>query len=144
MMNANSTINHKSHPKTSQALVPVPDDFPPMLRPQCGVWADASGRVEIMFRLDTGGSNYTHIVVEPSKDGSLPKIRGKNSESVPIFATVEQAAKLFSFARKTLYGWIETRKLRPEHGLRKFGGQYRIEWKTFEAAVARGEVGSCS
>jgi len=115
-----------------------------MLRPHCGVWVDPSGGVEIMFRLDNEGSNYTRIVVEPSKDGSLPKIRGKNSESIPIFITVEQAAKLCSLARKTLYSWIETRKLRAEHGLRKFGGQYRIEWNTFEAAVARGEVGSCS
>jgi excisionase family DNA binding protein len=144
MVSANSIVNHKSQPKTSKTLVPVPDDSPPMLRPHCGIWADPSGRVEIMFRLDGEGGNFTHIVVEPSRDGLPPKIRGKNTESIQVFVSVEQAAKLCGFARKTLYVWIETGKLRSGHGLRKFGGQYRIEWKTFEAAVARGEVGSCS
>jgi hypothetical protein len=115
-----------------------------MLRPHCGIWADPSGRVEIMIRLDHEGQSYTHIVVEPAKDGGLPLIRGNRSEVLPVYIPLEQAAQICSLKRKTLHNWIESGKFRPEHGLRKFGGQYRVELRSFRAAIQNGELGSCS
>jgi hypothetical protein len=112
-----------------------------MLRPHCGIWADPDGRVEIMFRLDGEGTSYTHVVVEPARDGSLPLIRGKKAETIPLYVSLEQAAHECGFARKTFHNWIEGQKLRPEHGLRKFGGQYRLEWGIFKKAIENGEVG---
>jgi len=142
---AMKSTNHKSKPKSSQpSEVIVTDPLPPMLRPHCGIWAEP-GRVEIMFRLDTEGTGCQHIIVDvPPKDGSLPEVRGTGAASIPVFAKVEQAARLCGFRPKTFYNWIEAGKLRTEHGLRKFGRECRIEWKTFKAAVDRGEVPSCS
>jgi hypothetical protein len=116
---------------------------PPMLRPHCGIWAEP-GRVEVMFSIDPKGISYQHIVVEVPQDGLPPIVNGRGSESIPTFATVAQAARLYGFKPKTLYNWIESGKLRKEHGLLRLGRECRIELRTFKAAIDRGEVGACS
>lgn len=138
--------NHNSKPKSSplSPLAIEETPTPPSLRPQCGIWAEP-GRVELMFRLDTEASAYQHVIIDvPPKDGALPEVRGKGAEAIPVFATIEQAARLCGFKAKTFYNWIAEEKLRAEHGLRRFGREYRIDWKMFKAAVDRGEVASCS
>lgn len=147
------SVKHKLTPKSTELPDPqvveklagqvIEMPLPPLLRPHCGIWAEP-GRVEIMFRLDTEGASYQHIVVEvPPKDGSLPVVRGRDAEAVPLFASVGQAAKLYGYKPKTFYNWIEDGKLTKEHGLLHFGREYRIELCRFKAAVARGELSSC-
>jgi hypothetical protein len=57
---------------------------------------------------------------------------------VPIVATN------LGFKAKTFYNWIETGKLREEHGVRSFGRRKRIEWTVLKACFDRGEFASCS
>lgn len=138
------SVNHKSKPKSSQPFdgeIEMP--LPPMLRPHCGIWAEP-GRVEIMFRLDTEGSSYQHIVVEMPENGLPPAVNGRGSDAIPIFATVAQTADLYGFKPKTFYNWIETAKLRKEHGLLRVGRECRIELRAFKAAIDRGEFAPCS
>jgi excisionase family DNA binding protein len=91
-----------------------------------------------------GGEHYTHIVVELPKDASLPSIRGKGSSSVPFYLTVKQAAHQLGLNENTVYNWIAKRKLREEHGLVRLGRQCRIEARTLQSAITRGELASCS
>jgi hypothetical protein len=58
--------------------------------------------------------------------------------------TVPTAAANLGFKAKTLYNWIESEKLRQEHGLRHFGKRWRIDWAVFKECCDRGEFGSCS
>ena len=97
-----------------------------------------------MFRLDTELSAYQHIVVEVPENGSPPAVNGRGSETIPIFATVAQAARLYGFTPKTFYNWIEGGKLRKEHGLLRIGRECRIELRLFKAAIDRQEFAPCS
>jgi hypothetical protein len=140
MVNARNYTKHSPDRKSSEAALAVLDvpPLPPPLRPQCGIWAEP-GRVEVMFRLDQDSSSYSHVVVEVPNKGSLPAVSGRGSDSIPIFVTVTEAAQLCGYRAKTFYNWIETGKLRLEHGLRRFGRECRIEWKSFKVSVDRGE-----
>jgi hypothetical protein len=58
--------------------------------------------------------------------------------------SVATAAAKCGFKPKTLYNWIESDKLRQEHGLRQFGKRWLIIWAVFKACFDRGEFASCS
>jgi hypothetical protein len=62
--------------------------------------------------------------------------------------SVAEAAKRIGLKPKTLYCWIESARLRPEHGLRHFGSRKLIDWAIFKACLDRGEFAgsdpSCS
>ena len=68
----------------------------------------------------------------------LPESEGGNP-----FIDLAEAAQRVGYERDTLYNWIYASKLRSEHGLKKIGGRWRINWLTFLDCVDRGEF-SCS
>jgi len=135
--------NHNSKSNSSPPpIVEIPP--PPMLRPHCGIWAEP-GRVEIMFRLDTQGESYQHIVVEvPPKDGALPVIRGQGTETIPIYVGLPQAARLCGFKPKTFNNWVANGKLGEKQGLRRFGRDCHFEWRVLKGCIDSGELSSCS
>jgi hypothetical protein len=51
-----------------------------------------------------------------------------------------EAARRTGLARKTLYEWKRTGKLRREHGLRMVGRSPRLEWAIFKACIDGGEL----
>jgi hypothetical protein len=63
----------------------------------------------------------------------------------PVVITVAETARRIDCKPKTLYNWIETGKLRNEHGLRRLGpARWRIDWAIFKACFDRGEFAPCS
>lgn len=56
-----------------------------------------------------------------------------------ILVSVAEAARRSGFKAKTIYCWIESQKLRNEHGLRTIGKRHRIEWSIFKACLDRGD-----
>ncbi len=144
--NAMKSTSHNSKLKSSHATVPTAVDAPvsPSLPLRCGTFVDPSGRIEVTFPLKGGKATHRRITIENTSEGFLPLVPGKKPEPIPTYVSLEQAARLCGFKPKTFYNWIAKKKLRPEYGLRKFSGQYRIEWSVFAAAVARGLLGSCS
>jgi len=134
---------HISDTKSTRQKLVDNSAAPPMLRPHCGVWWDPSGRVEIMIRLDSQGSSYTHLVIEPPKDGSSPTVRGKGPDALG-YISVADAARLLSCPRKTVYNMIEGKRLRREHGLRPWGKRWKLHRPTFQACVDRGDFSLCS
>ena len=59
----------------------------------------------------------------------------------PWLVTLEEAARRVGLARKTLYEWKRTGKLRREHGLRMLGPRApRLEWAVFKDCIDKGEL----
>jgi len=73
---------------------------------------------------------------------SVDDFRAESEEA--FMTTVSKTAQRCGFRPKTLYNWIETGKLREQHGLRRWGKRWRIEWRIFKASFDRGEFASCS
>ena len=62
---------------------------------------------------------------------------------LPDLISFAEAAQRAGLARKTLYEWKRTGKLRREHGLRMLGRSPRIEWPVFKACIDNGGL-SCA
>jgi hypothetical protein len=118
------TANFKSTPTTRP-------------EPVCGVFVDAcegrlwqplpDGKFELLGKADL---RIVAALFEPFLKFSMPEPRGLIS-----FA---EAAQRAGIARKTLYEWKRTGKLRREHGLRMLGKSPRIEWPAFKACYENG------
>jgi len=54
--------------------------------------------------------------------------------------TFEEAAGRIGLARKTLYEWKRTGRLRREHGLRMVGRSPRIDWHVFKPYIEQGGI----
>jgi hypothetical protein len=67
-----------------------------------------------------------------------------NGDSDLPLVSVAEAARRCALRPKTLYHWIETGKLRREHGLRTIGARHRIEWPVFRRCIERGDLSPCS
>src|ERR1700722_5155826 len=52
--------------------------------------------------------------------------------------SVRAAASNCGYKPKTLYNWIESGKLRNEHGLRPWGKRWRIDWAVFKPGFVGG------
>lgn len=76
------------------------------------------------------------LVCDPDKFQAMAK--------EPVLIPVRATASNCGFKPKTLYNWIESGKLRDEHGLQRWGRRWRIEWVVFKACFDRGDFASCS
>jgi hypothetical protein len=81
----------------------------------------------------------THFEYVGKVDQFQPESHGGN----PLIDLAEASRRLGN-ERDTLYNWIYAGKLRPEHGLKKIRGRWRINWPVFMACVDRGEFASCT
>jgi hypothetical protein len=75
--------------------------------------------------------------------GRLEEFRPESEGGNPLVDLAEAARRL-GYERDTLYNWIYEGKLRPEHGLKKIRGRWRINWPALLDCVDRGEFASCS
>ena len=67
-----------------------------------------------------------------------PLLRSPASASASELISFGEAALRASLARKTLYEWKRTGKLRREHGLCMVARSPRIEWSVFKARIDNG------
>jgi hypothetical protein len=67
-----------------------------------------------------------------------PLVTAKALASAADLISFAEAAQRAGLARKTLYEWKRTGKLRREHGLRAAGRSVRIEWGVFKASIDDG------
>lgn len=87
------------------------------------------------------------LVLRPLRSAcfeSLGTIEEYHASIDAALISVRQAASNCDLKPKTLYNWIESGKLRQEHGLRPWGKRWRIEWPVLKACIDRGEFASCS
>jgi hypothetical protein len=73
-----------------------------------------------------------------------PLLKSLRPSSTPDLLSLAEVAARTGFARKTLYEWKRTGKLRREHGLRTVNGTPRIDWQLFKASLDKGELSWCS
>ena len=108
------------------------------LEQPCGVFVDAcegklwhplpDGKFELLGKADL------RVVA----DLFAPLLKSPTPLSVPGLISFREAAQRAGLARKTLYEWKRTGKLRREHGLHMLGRSPRIEWPVFKACVENG------
>ena len=81
--------------------------------------------------------DYCAGLVLTSAPGTSLKVLGPIRDYLPdILLSVHEVARRCSLAEKTIYNWIETGKLRHEHGLRMIGKKTRrIDWMVFKACI---------
>lgn len=88
------------------------------------------------------------IVLRPLKSARFEYICDVDNLGVlagePVLISLNATAKQCGLKRKTLYNWVENGKLREEHGLRRWGKRWRVEWVVFKECFDRGEFASCS
>jgi hypothetical protein len=121
MMNA--TRSEKQTPRLVNSNCPI-------------IWDPCSG--EVLAALP--GTKFKYVCkIEDFRKDYLKSLFG----SVDV-VKVSDAARLIHCSTKTLYNWIESEKLRAEHGLRPLGKRWRIDLTVFLPAFDRGELGRCS
>jgi hypothetical protein len=80
-------------------------------------------------------------IIGPLFNGAqAPRNRKRTLSNAGELVTFAEAAQRCGFARKTLYEWKRTGKLRREHGLRMLGRSPRLHWVRFQGCVERGEL----
>lgn len=88
------------------------------------------------------------LVLQSAPDARFKVLGNVDQFMSDILLSVREVARKCSLAEKTIYCWIETGRLKHEHGLRTFGKRHRIDWAIFKACVDRGEFAgsdpSCS
>ena len=122
---------------------------PESFEPLCSVYIDAcTGR--LWMPLAEGGFKLlgkadpraVYALLEPILQPLLsayPTPVGARSNASELL-TFAAAAQRCGIARKTLYEWKRTGKLRREHGLVMLGRSPHLEWGTFKASIDKGEL----
>lgn len=130
----------KNQPSTiGRGLRIVPE--PP--GPPCGVFLDLCGFG--LWRPKPGGcfellGEADHALVKAEVESRLGlHTTQSNSQSSQLdgLLTFAEAARRVGLARKTLYEWKRTGKLRREHGLRVLGRFPRLDWRIFKDCIEK-------
>jgi hypothetical protein len=108
------------------------------VKPPCGVYLDAcegklwqslpDGKLALLGKADL------RVVAALM----APLVKASSVAPTPDLISFAEAAQRAGLARKTLYEWKRTGKLRREHGLRMLGRSPRIEWPVFKACIDNG------
>jgi excisionase family DNA binding protein len=106
---------------------------PQLVKSSCGLLVDPCAGT---FLRPLPGAHFEFI-------GKLDEFRPESEGGNPLIDLAEAARRL-GCERDTLYNWIYANKLRAEHGLKKIGSRWRLNWLIFYRCVEQGEFSSCS
>lgn len=57
------------------------------------------------------------------------------------YISIKEAAKRLDVGVQTLYTWVRRSQLGHEHGLRRLGGRWLLDWDKFREAIDSGATG---